>query len=82
MQGVGERAKAHGVPAAGLCGSLGPGAMQIFEHGIDSLMTTVDAPMPHEEALEKAEELYYQGALRMFRFIRTGLQLGRLEDNN
>ena len=80
MQGVGERAKEHGVPAAGLCGSLGPGAMQICEHGIDSLITTVDAPMPLEEALDRAEELYYQGAVRMFRFIRTGLQLGRHED--
>ncbi len=75
MQGVGERARAKGVPAVGLSGSLGRDAAQIFDHGIESLMTTVDAPMPLEEALDRAEELYYLGAVRMFRFIRTGMNM-------
>ena len=73
MQGVGERSKAKGVPAVGLCGSLGKGADQIFDHGIVSLMTTVDAPMPLQDALDRAEELYYLGAIRMFRFIKAGM---------
>jgi glycerate kinase len=38
-------------------------------------MTTVNAPMPLSEALERAEELYYEGALRMFRFVRTGMEI-------
>jgi glycerate kinase len=38
-------------------------------------MTTVNAPMPLREALERAEELYYDGALRMFRFVRTGMEM-------
>ena len=38
-------------------------------------MTTVDAPMPLEEALDRAQELYYLGAVRMFRFIRTGMRM-------
>ena len=38
-------------------------------------MTTVDAPMPLEEALGRAEELYYLGAVRMFRFIKAGMAL-------
>ena len=76
MQGVGERAKANGVCAVGLSGSLGKDADRIFDHGIDSLMTTVDAPMPLEEALGRAEELYYLGAVRMFRMIRVGMQIG------
>ncbi len=75
MQGVGERAKAKGVTAVGLSGGLGRGADQIFEHGIESLMTTVDSPMPLEEALERAEELYYLGAIRMFRFIKAGMEI-------
>ena len=75
MQGVGERAAAKGVTAVGLSGSLGRDADQIFEHGIQSLMTTVDAPMPLEEALGRAEELYYLGAVRMFRFIKAGMEL-------
>jgi glycerate kinase len=75
MQGVGDRAKAKGVAAVGLCGSLGKGAEQIFDHGILSLMTTVDAPMPLEEALDRAEELYYKGAVRMFRFVKAGMDI-------
>jgi len=35
----------------------------------------VNAPMPLSEALERAEELYYEGALRMFRFVRTGMEI-------
>ena len=75
MQGVGERAKAKGVVAVGLSGSLGRDADHIFNHGIESLMTTVDAPMPLEEALGRAEELYYLGAVRMFRFLKAGMAL-------
>ena len=75
MQGVGMRAKAKGVTAVGLSGSLGRDADHIFQYGIESLMTTVDAPMPLEEALSRADELYYLGAVRMFRFIKAGMAL-------
>ena len=77
MQGVGEHAAAKGVVAVGLSGSLGRDADRIFDHGIASLMTTVDAPMPLEEALGRAEELYYLGAVRMFRFLRAGMDIAR-----
>ncbi|MGX8688299.1 MAG: glycerate kinase, partial [bacterium] len=75
MQGVGVRAKAKGVVAVGLSGGLGKGAEQIFDHGIVSLMTTVDGLMPKEEAFGRAEELYYKGAVRMFRFIKAGMSI-------
>lgn len=75
MQGVGMRAKTKGIPVLGLSGSLGKNAMDICSCGISSLMTTVNAPMPLSEALERAEELYYEGALRMFRFVRTGMEI-------
>ena len=75
MQGVGMHAKAKGIPVLGLSGSLGKNAMDIFGCGISSLMTTVNAPMSLGEAMERAEELYYEGALRMFRFVRTGMEM-------
>ncbi len=77
MQAVGERCRKHGVPAAGLSGSLGDGAMEILDHGICSLMTSVNAPMSLDTALTRARELYYDAALRMFLFIRTGMEMGR-----
>ncbi len=70
MQGVGVHAKAKGIPVAGLSGSLGKNALDICEYGVNSLMTTVNAPMSLDEALDRAEELYLEGAIRMFRFIK------------
>lgn len=77
MQGIGLRSRAKGIPVLGLCGSLGQGALDICEYGIASLMTTVNAPMPLEDALKNAEQLYYEGAVRMFRFVKTGMELNR-----
>ena len=31
--------------------------------------------MPIEEAISRAEELYYLAAVRMFRFIRAGMSI-------
>ena len=69
MQGVGDRAKKHNIPVTALCGGLGKGYEQIYEHGIDSIMTTVDGPMALAKALDNAEDLYYKGAIRMFRMV-------------
>lgn len=75
MQGVGDRSAKHQVPVAALCGGLGPDYEKIYAHGICSIMTTVDGPMPLKEAMDNASELYYKGAIRMFRFIQTGMQM-------
>lgn len=75
MQGVGDRSAKHQVPVVALCGGLGPDYEKIYAHGIRSIMTTVDGPMPLKEALDNAYELYYKGAIRMFRFLKTGMQM-------
>ena len=73
MCGVGEHGAKKGIPVVGLSGSLGAGAYQIFDHGVESLMTIIDSPMTTETAKKHAEELYYNAAIRMFRFIRIGM---------
>lgn len=75
MRGVGERARARGIPAVGLSGSLGEGAEILYDHGVASIMTAVDAPMTLSEAIGRAEELYCRAAVRMFRFIQAGMQI-------
>jgi glycerate kinase len=75
MQGVGERSRAKGVAAVGLSGSLGKDATKIYDCGIEALITSVNGPMHVEEAIERAEELYYQAAVNMFRFIRCGIAI-------
>ena len=75
MQGVGDRARKYDIPAVALCGGLGKGYDGIYEHGIDSIMTTVDGPMELSEALGRAEDLYYKGAVRLFRMVRAGMRM-------
>ena len=75
MQGVCMHAKAKGVPVLGLSGGLGKDAMNICDYGVNSLMTTVNSPMDITEAIDRAEELYYEGAVRMFRFVKTGMDM-------
>ena len=67
MQGVGQRAKAAGIPVIGLCGSLDEGAKKLLDHGITKLLATSEPGMPLEEAMRRAEELYYRSAVRMFK---------------
>ena len=38
-------------------------------------MTTVSEPMLLTEAMGRARELYYYAALRLFRLIKTGMEL-------
>ena len=75
MAGVGKRAKAMGIPVAGLSGSLGEGAERLYGYGISSLMTTVSRPMTLDEAMQNAAALYYDAAVRLFRLIQIGRQL-------
>ena len=75
MQGVGDRAAKQDIPVVALCGGLGQGYDKIYEHGIDSIMTTVDGPMDITQAIEEAEDLYYKGAIRMFRMVRAGMRM-------
>lgn len=75
IQGVGMRCKKRNIPAVALVGSIGDGAEDIYNYGIRSIMTTVNSPMPLEEALNRAEELYIKAAIRMFRMIKTGMEL-------
>ena len=73
MQGVGMRCKKHNIPAVAIVGSMGKGAEDIFDYGIESILTTVNGIMPLEEALDRADELYLGAARRMFRMLKAGM---------
>jgi glycerate 2-kinase len=69
VSGVGTHCRAKKVPCYALVGSIGPGAEQLFEHGITSILPTVDHIMPLSEAMANADELCYSAAVRMLRFV-------------
>ena len=47
----------------------------IFDHGIDSIITTINGAMGIDEALERAEELYAGAAERAFRMVKAGMKI-------
>jgi len=73
--GVAKHCKAKNVPVVAIAGIMGRNASAVYEYGINSIMTTVNRAMPLEEALANAEELLFDAADRMFRFIKTGMTL-------
>lgn len=71
MQGVGRHAQAKGIPAVGLCGSIGDGAEQLYADGITTLYALVNETIGVEEAMANADKVYYDAAVGMFREIQT-----------
>lgn len=52
--GIAKLAKKYSLPVIGIAGALGPGAMEVYEHGIDGLFSIIDAPMSLQTAFKKA----------------------------
>lgn len=77
MQGVGTRAKKQGIPVVGLSGGLGEGYEEMYKEGINSIITSIDSPMDIDTAMKRASGLYYKAAVRMFRMIDAGRNIGR-----
>ncbi len=75
MQGVGVHCKKRHIPAVAIVGSMGSSAEDIFDYGIESIITTVNNIMPLSDALNHAEELYLGAARRMFRLLKAGMQM-------
>lgn len=71
LQGVGMHSKAHSVPAFAIVGSMGKGAEDIMDYGIESIITTVNAPMDLSHAMLHTEGLYKSAAKRLFRLIKA-----------
>lgn len=75
MHGVGTHSKKYQIPVVAIVGSMGEGAEKIYESGVDSIITTVNAPMELEEALTRAEDLYLNAARRLFRMLKAGTDM-------
>ena len=75
LDGVSTRCRRRNIPVTAIVGSMGKGAEHIYDHGINSIITTVNGIMPLQEALDRADELYLGAARRMFRMLKTGMQL-------
>lgn len=75
LSGIGKVCQQKDIPVIAITGGVGEGFLDIFDHGIYSLMPIVNRPMSLENAVEDSEALFADAAWRMFRFIRLGMDL-------
>ena len=75
--GIAARAKKKNLPVLVIAGDIGPGISNLYEYGIDAVMSTVNKAMPLKEALERSTELLEDGAERAFRMVGIGMKLNR-----
>ncbi len=75
LAGVGNACKARSIPVIAIVGSMGDGAFDIFDYGVDSIMTSVNGVMDLDTAINNADELLKNAAERMFRLIKVGMKL-------
>lgn len=65
--GVAQEAQKRGIPVFLLAGSIGPGIDSLYQYGITSIHSILNAPMTLPEAMERAAELLAQAAEQVLR---------------
>jgi glycerate 2-kinase len=73
--GVASRCKKKGISVVAVSGVMGDNAQQVYDYGIDSIMTTVNKDMTITEAMDQAETLLKDAVDRMFRLIKIGSKI-------
>jgi glycerate 2-kinase len=72
--GIARRAKAAGVPVIAICGELGKGYRDVYQHGIDTVMSILPRCMTKSEAMQEAGTLVKEAterAVRLFCIARS-----------
>jgi glycerate kinase len=65
------------VPVICLSGGLGEGAEDVYDQGIDGLMSIVPRPMGLDECMKQGELLIEAAAGRLCRVLKTGMEIQR-----
>lgn len=73
---VASRAKRSGRPVVALAGSIGQGAADVHDIGIDAVMGIIPIPMDLAQAIAEASELVTAATERTMRLILLGAALG------
>ncbi|MDN3018387.1 glycerate kinase [Paenibacillus sp. BSR1-1] len=70
--GVAEEAKKRGIPVFVLAGSIGKGIDKLYQHGIHSVHSIINAPMSLEDAMKRGAELLEQAAEQVMLTVLAG----------
>ena len=76
ISGVAATCKRRGVPCVAIVGGVARGTSPADVDGLVAVVPTPDGPMPLEEALGNAEELYAAAAERLFSIVAIGVTEG------
>lgn len=69
---IARRAGELGVPVVALAGTLGKGAQDVYDIGIDAIASIVPIPMSLEQAIEAGERLLVEATERLMRTLLLG----------
>lgn len=69
--GIARRAKKQAVPVVAICGELGKGYENVYEHGIDAAMSILPRCMNKEEAMCNAADLLEDATARVVRLFQA-----------
>lgn len=72
---VALRAKRYGKPVVAIAGTIGRGAWQTHDSGIDAYTGILAAPIDLTEAIERAAELVSDATERLLRLVLVGVAL-------
>lgn len=67
--GVAQEAQKRQIPTIVFAGSIGKGIEELYQYGISSIHSIVNAPMTLEDAIERASELIEQKAEQVIRTV-------------
>lgn len=73
---VATRAKRYGKPVIALAGSIGSGAADVHDVGIDAVVGIIPIPMELAQAVDRAEELVADAVERSLRLFLLGIGFG------
>ncbi len=73
--GIAMRCKARNIPVVAIVGSMGEKSELVYDHGIMSIMTTVNRTMSLPQALAESKSLFEDAAFRMFSLIQLGFNM-------
>ena len=74
--GVAKRCAKMNVPVIAIAGGMADGAEELYTLAEASIITTINAAMPVEEAMQNAHTLFENAADRLFRMLKIGRRLG------
>ena len=70
--GVAKEAKKNGLPVIAICGEIGEGYDELYNHGFTSIFSIVNKPMTLEESIKDSKKLISDVSERIVRVICEG----------